>query len=147
MARRREMQGICNDLLGSFVSRYNDLGGYWALGFFQIQLQGSVGHELVFDLTGKTGEENQSPFPMQILYYRRALHRHLELRKMPPCWVKAARIVVRANSPAELDCRIEIAGDLGRTFIARKCVPARPHDPLRERCSGRTGGPANRNGK
>ena len=32
MARRTELKGTCNDLLSAFVSRNNDLEGYWALG-------------------------------------------------------------------------------------------------------------------
>ena len=50
MARRKELQGICNDLLDSFVSRYNDLDGYWALGKFQSYLQSNARGKLRFSL-------------------------------------------------------------------------------------------------
>ena len=32
MARRKEIKGIIDGLISSFISRNNDLNGYWAMG-------------------------------------------------------------------------------------------------------------------
>jgi hypothetical protein len=35
MARRKELIGIANGILGSFKSRNNELDGYWSIGVLE----------------------------------------------------------------------------------------------------------------
>lgn len=144
MARRKELQGICNDLLDSFNSRYNDLDGYWALGKFQTYLQSSAGQKLTFSLAGTATEK--SPFPRTQLYYRQALCRHLAIRNMPSSWVGNAYLCVRKHSRTKLECTLRATTDLGREFTATACVYARPHDPQMELRSGVKHGPSRQKG-
>jgi len=152
MARRKELQGVCNDLLDSFVSRYNDLNGYWALGVFQSHLQTSGGGELCFGLTKGPTDLEKSPFLITSTYYRGALRRHLRIRNMPSSWVTDGKIRVRTTSPTEfsptaLACSIELATDLSRKFGACKAINVRPHNPLVEHCSSGKHGPKNQKGE
>ena len=145
MGRRKELRSVCHDLLDSFVSRYNDLDGYWALGKFQAYLQSASEDRLRFDLADDGGGEDA--FPTTLSYYRRTLRRHLATREIPTAWVQNAVLVVEQNSPSELACVLKITDDRGKVFQSRKMVAARPHDPHRElrRCGQH--GPQNQKGE
>ena len=61
MGRRKELKGVCNDLLDNFVSRYNDLDGYWALGKFQTYLRSTSEDRLRFHLVADDGSTSAFP--------------------------------------------------------------------------------------
>lgn len=145
MGRRKELKSVCNDLLDNFVSRYNNLDGYWALGKFQAHLQSTSERHLSFYLVPDKG--SGSAFPTTLSYYRRAFHRHLAVRGIPEVWVLAAVISVEQKSPSELACVLRITDDRGKTFASQTTINARPHDPNRElrRCSQH--GPQNQKGE
>ncbi len=145
MARRKEMQGICNDLLESFVSRYNDLDGYWAMGKFQTFLQAETEEQLCFRLVG--GENEKNSFSQTLGHYRSALGRHLKTRNMPISWVEQASIEVQALSANQLICRFILTTDHGKDFSCQKTVSVRPHDPESEQRSGGKHGPKNQKGQ
>lgn len=147
MARRNEIQGVCNDLLDSFVSRYNDIDGYWALGKFQTYMQSNVAHELCFDLVGRSDTVRKHPFSQTSRYYSGALRRHLKVRTIPLSWVNQGKITIRAASSKELECCIEVVTDLGKVFTSRRDVTAQPYNPkLEQRSSGKFG-PKNQKGE
>ncbi|VAW04413.1 hypothetical protein MNBD_ALPHA07-2043 [hydrothermal vent metagenome] len=147
MARRLEIQGICNDLLDSFVSRYNDLNGYWALGVFQGFLRANSADELCFDLLDVEQCEIKTVFSQTSNYYQSALQRHLKTRNISSQWVEAGSIKVQRTSSTGLMCRIEIKTDLGRVFASQRHVMARPHDPMFELQSAGKFGPKNQKGE
>ena len=130
MGRRKELKGICNDLLDSFVSRYNDIGGYWALGKFQAFLQTKQEERLQFHLTRKNDEE--SVFQQTLDYYRLSFQRHLEVRNLCDTWVDRAVITVESQSSSQLNCVLQINADNGQKFEAKRLVAVRPHKPERE---------------
>lgn len=130
MGRRKELKGICNDLLDSFVSRYNDIDGYWALGKFQALLQTTHEEQLQFQLTREKGKE--SVFQQTLDYYRLSFERHLEVRNLSDEWVDRAVITVESQSSSQLDCVLKIKADNGLEFEEKRVVTARPHKPERE---------------
>lgn len=146
MARRTEIKGICNSLVDSFTSRYNDLDGYWALGKFQSFLQSNSGNELCFELIKRSDDAKTYPFSQTSSYYSGALHRHLGERSMPIGGAAKGTIILRAASPTAIECCVEIVTDLGRTFRSKRTVIARPHDPMRELRSAGEHGPRNQKG-
>ncbi|MEL7104483.1 MAG: hypothetical protein AAGM21_01080 [Pseudomonadota bacterium] len=130
MGRRKELKGICNDLLDNFVSRYNDLDGYWALGKFQAFLQTTKEERLQFDLTRENGEKGV--FQETLDYYRLSFQRHLRIRKLSDAWVDRAVITLEPQSSSQLSCALEINVDNGQKFVAKRLVTVRPHKPERE---------------
>lgn len=130
MGRRKELRGICNDLLDSFVSRYNDIDGYWALGKFQMFLQSPHEKQLQFHLTREKGKDGV--FQQTLDYYRLSFQRHLKVRNLSGAWVDSAVITVVSQSPSQLDCVLKIKADNGREFEAKRVVAVRPHKPERE---------------
>lgn len=149
MARRLEIQGICHDLLGSFVSRDHDLNGYWALGMFQRFLcpnqldmfksffRANQNKELIFDLMDVSRDDRKSIFPQTSAYYRSAFRRHLQIRNIPFNWIDGGEISVKGATPTELVCIVTVTTDLGRVFASQRNVTARRHDPKLEFQSAR----------
>lgn len=144
MARRKELRSVCNDLCDSFVSRNNDLDGYWALGKFQAHLQASSQARLQIDLVDDTA--SLRAFPTTQASYTRALYRHLAARGLPDAWVQAAVIRVTRTSPVQLTCAVDLTDDRGRTFASQQTVAAHPHDPTRWSRRAVKHGPRNRKG-
>ena len=130
MGRRKELKSVCNDLLDNFVSRYNDIDGYWALGKFQAFLLTTQEQQLRFHLMGRKGKE--SVFPQTLEYYRFSFQRHLSTRTLPDAWVDCAAITVESQSSSQLICTLEINADNGQIFESKRQVAVRPHKPERE---------------
>lgn len=132
MARRHQFQGICHDLLETFISRYNDLDGYWALGQYQAYVQGRNLEQLNFDLIGGTTDMDAHPFANTVTYYRGAVFRLLRANAMADTWLKEASITFKSIGPEQALCVARLMSDLGRTFRDEQVVKVRPHDPLME---------------
>lgn len=146
MARRSELQGICNDLLDSFISRCNDLGGYWALGKFQLFLKRKAVQELQFHLSTVPDPKTKAPYLLTSEYYRQAFQRHLKIRKIPHSWVQECYIKVKQKSESELMCRMYVTSDLGKEYVADRCVLVRPHNIYLENRRSDRYGPTNSKG-
>jgi hypothetical protein len=85
MARRRQFVGICRDVLDSFVSRYNDINGYWALGQF-VNILHTGPPELIFQLReGETLPSHANLGATSLCYYRAVL-RLMAANHMPQEW-------------------------------------------------------------
>lgn len=135
MARRSEFQGICNDLTNAFVSRNNELDGYWALGKMQGELQRQPHKELRIELISEI-EVNQNPtFSAIVARYRDVLLQALKSKNIPASWMWSCSIVVQSSSSNELCCECRIETDLGREYHSRLHMQVFPHDPERERRS------------
>lgn len=146
MPRRKQFKGICRDILDSFVSRYNDLDGYWALGKYVVFLIDAGQRELRFRLQiGATVPECAS-FSAAAKYYRRAVSRLMDANAMPDHWLADAEIRFRMMGSTEVLCEIEIVSDLGRTYRNARRIGVSPHNPLREVRRGRPFGPSNQMG-
>lgn len=144
MARRSELKVIAYDLLASFVSRNNDLDGYWALGFFQAYLQDGGPDVLLFDLLNGTCAPDHGPFRPTAAYYRTALLRQMAARKMPASWVVWAQIKVTSVAEDALSCQSRIVSDLGHRAVFDRRLRVFPHLALNESKRGGQHGPQNR---
>lgn len=134
MGRRKELKSVCHDLLESFVSRNNDLDGYWALGRFQAFLQSARKKQIEFDLTCEG--HGETAFPLTLTCYRQAFQRHLRVRTLPRAWVAQAVLAVAQDGPCALLCTFRIVDDRGKTLACRRKVTARTHDPRHEQRRG-----------
>jgi hypothetical protein len=146
MARRRQFKGICRDVLNNFLSRYNDLNGYWAVGqFAQIANSGSL-HNLKFQLReGVTVPPYPECNPTSSYYWRTVL-RLMAANKMSAGWLSDASIVFSMVGPNIASCSIEITTDLGRIYSLTKKVAVRPHDQMKEHRRLDGFGPSNQKG-
>ena len=146
MARRRELQGICNDMRDTFVSRYNRIDGYWALGLIQSHLLASNSTSLEFDLIEDKPGDAQDHFRATATYYRTALLRLLRSKSMPHEWVTGGAMKLTSLAADRLECRVQLTTDNGTTYESSSLVRARRHNPRIEYRSAGNQGPTNQQG-
>jgi hypothetical protein len=147
MPRRKQFKGICHDILDSFVSRYNDLDGYWALGQYAAFLMARSEDQLVFQLQGGSTVPEDARFTASAAYYRRATSRLMDASAMPPSWLADASITFSIMGPSKARCSIEIVSDLGRNYRSDIMIDVRPHDALIEYRRAGNAGPSNQRGR
>ena len=146
MAGSRALQGVCNDLLETFISRNNRIDGYWALGFFQAVLLGSPREMIWLDLVGFQEPEIGLRFRDTISFYRCALVRIATSKRIPIERIKSCCIDLRSLSPELIDCVVRLTSDRGVAFASRKSVHVRVHDASKEYRSGIRGPTTNQVG-
>lgn len=146
MPRRRELRGVAAGLLGSFVSRNNDVGGYWALGKLYTHARASKVQDVSVDLVTKAIDPPDDEFREMIAHFQQMLAEQVTARSLPSDWVKAATIAVTFSGaasnqwPADVfRCRVIITDDAGRAYRAEHDGACWPHASWRERRSGRAG--------
>ena len=143
MARRRHLKGVAAGLIGSFLSRNNDVDGWWALGLLRLGHLELDGPPLVIDLF--VDDEGDDVVVVAIrARYRDLLARLLERHGVDAALVCAARISVRVVPYDEsVDGLRPLRGDLirgiaeiiddrGVIFRATGMTRCDPHDPHRE---------------
>lgn len=92
MTRRRELKNIASGLLGSFISRNNDVGGYWGIGKLCLLAQKSVTGTVEIGLLSKTISPESVEFSKLIAGYFSFLQEHLAARDIPNIFVASAVI-------------------------------------------------------
>lgn len=100
MARRREIKNIASGLLCSFISRNNDVGGYWGIGKLCLLAQDSAITRVELDLLSETLLPESTEFSKLLQGYNSLLKRHLTARHIPDCWIVSA-IIELDFSPKE----------------------------------------------
>lgn len=137
MARRLEFQNIVDTGLAAFISRNNDLNGYWALGQLRNWLEDESAAQLVIPLMDGhlTGMKTQIFLLSQ--RFTEKLQFWMEGKNMPLAWVQDARLTVELTLSDRMyrdrmSCSFRIVSDLGRSFEAIHTLPVRRHDPRRE---------------
>lgn len=144
MPRRREIRGVAIGLLGSFVSRNNDVGGYWALGRLYKHALNTDAPDVRVDLFDLTITPPSDDYAAMAAHFQRMLGDQLSARKLPVDWVRAATICVefgRAKSPDSsgevFNCVVVITDDRGRAHSASANGACRVHSPVMESRSAR----------
>ena len=145
---KSNLQGIANGLLGTFVSRNNDIGGYWGLGILRSEAVATGQQEITIDLlieplaygaARNLGER-----------YRLWLRRMLSKQNLSLNELSVARITLRfANSFDEFpdvikdtrglpyQCSVELQRVSQKLYIATKVGVCALQDPSRDRQSTR----------
>ena len=140
---RRELLDIAGALAGSFVSRNNDLDGYWTLGLLRSYADSNhVGH-LRFDVAN-SGTQPENELLLRVAEtYRQLLARQLTTRRIAREVVVRAEVVLTFDRDAPnasslatygspFSCTVRLTDHRDREF--ERCIVGRcaPHDPRRE---------------
>lgn len=150
MPRRRQFRGIANAIANSFVSRNNDVGGYWALGILYLHAKQQSSLRLVIELKPERPDLGGEPFAAVARTYRNALAAHLVSLRLPFAWLASASVAVDFETAAlkplpfglhtignPFDCRVSLVDDRGRAYETTVHGRCWPHDPNRESRSTR----------
>jgi hypothetical protein len=150
MTRRGQLTDVAAGLVGSFVSRNNDIGGYWALGLLR-SLSDRVGVTLLrLDLRTASAEP-ADPTALDVARsYSAELQRHLGRRRIPNNVVIKAEINVQFLLSAQslrsastygqpVRCTVLLVDRQKRVHQRSLLTNCAPHNPARERRSNRAG--------
>lgn len=143
MARRKEFKAIAEGLLSSFISRNNDVNGYWGIGkLFSLMLREET-LIIEIDLINKIIIPQDKEFNNLVEDYSNRLRIQVDNRKLNRTYLKKAKIILIGYpnrpkislgqiAPNRIDCKLTITDDLDRKHEIEKQVWCREHDPKRE---------------
>jgi hypothetical protein len=92
VARRKELKNIVSGMYGSFISRNNDVAGYWGIGKLCLLAQQHETRTVRVDLLAKTIIPASLEFSKLVAGYFSILQRHLSTRRIPENWITSATI-------------------------------------------------------
>lgn len=140
---RRELLDVAAAVAGSFVSRNNDVNGYWGLGLLRSYADRNGLRSLRFDLLEGDPEPKSDPPALVADAYRRVLARQLTIRRIARGIVTKAEVLLTfdpdtPNTPsastygAPFSCTVRLTDHRGREFERIRIGCCSPHNPLRE---------------
>ena len=151
-----KVRHVAGGMLASFISRNNDLGGYWALG--QLYAEADPGTKtVVLDLLDGSARPARPACRASAARYARFLRHALEAHGVAPADLARADITVNfdvvpdvrlwsdpyGSSPGDPTlCTVTLALRDGRTAVARQYVHCWRHSTLLEARSARSGAEA-----
>ncbi len=149
MGRRKELKNIAYGLIYSFISRNNDVFGYWGIGKLYSHMLYSHRMEIKIDLINSTIWPQSKEFRYLIAEYSQRLFLQVEKRKIDSnCIVDAfilltgfpnkPKLELGKIAPNRMNCKLIIKDDLGKIHVAEKNVWCRKHNPRSEIKSART---------
>ena len=145
MKRRRNIQGVLYNFLGTYTSRYSDYKGWWLFGFLADEIQ-----QLKIDLLNQSPifEHKQMAFAVELA--KRKFREQMEKNRIPISWIHEAHLEI-AKLPQEKngfvngraiwgnDFRFAIQAktDCGKTYKTEVTIFVAPHNPTIESQSTR----------
>lgn len=139
MPRRKDFRGVAFGLLGTFVSRNNDVGGYWALGKLYKHARVSKAYEVHVDLVRSAIVPPNPEFSDMVRHFRQMLTDQLVARRLPEEWLREADVRVTffesksVDRPGDVfECLVTLTDDLGGTHKAQENGACWIHDSAKE---------------
>lgn len=145
MARRKELKDIASGLYGSFISRNNDVAGYWGIGKLCLLAEQQDVRKVRIDLLTKSMAPASSEFAKLVSGYGSILQRHLSAKRIPGNWMSSAiievdykpehpsgkhtPIVTRGNL---FRLTVTITDDMNKSHTVSGYGYCEPHDPKKE---------------
>ncbi len=145
MARRKDLKNILQGIVGAFVSRNNDLNGYWAIGKIY---KAAVDHKIEIvhlDLLGSSSSLGTAEINQLAQIWSEKLATELAKCNIPKGWLRTAKMTCEFTTDVQ---NIEVSGiypvgdlgkytfeiitDIGSTYSQSKIVKCRQHDASRE---------------
>ncbi|MCF6252785.1 MAG: hypothetical protein L3J75_16185 [Methylococcaceae bacterium] len=129
MARRKELKNIAAGLYGSFISRNNDVAGYWGIGKLCLlaekqQTSGVCINLLEDKMSPKCGEFNNL-----LSGYKEKLNKYLRSKDISESWVVSAEIHLNFKpEPPKKHIPITSWGSLFQLSVAIKDDRGKVHD-------------------
>lgn len=147
------LTNIASGLCGSFVSRNNDLGGYWAIGKLRLLAEQQGRLAVLLDVLASSMQPSSSEFAPVLARYRRLLAKlaglsgirleeitavRIRVDFAPPPWPRAT--YYKPQWGGQFVLTVTINADGRADGIMRHAGYCRPHDPASERRSTRPPG-------
>ena len=150
MPTRKELRGVAAGIAGHFVSRYNDVNGYWALGlFYKAAVDAGQNFFKLNILSGESTPEFRYSKRVSSDFHEMLL-KQLAARGFDELNVLSAivelefdvelpeqRKYIKTNLGEIFSCRVVITDDLNKQRSFEETGRCRQHDPSREHQSTR----------
>jgi hypothetical protein len=149
MGRRKDIRNLAYGLLHTFVSRYNDDDGYWALGKLHALAQAQGSTRLAFDLWGNAQADTAAIVSAMRARYGDWLRQGLRRHRFRAGDLQRAiismdferedlrrQIVGMGSNAPPMVCAVTLVDALGREYGVQTVLPCRPHDAARESRGG-----------
>ena len=156
MARRRQLKGVAAGVLGHFVSRNNDIDGYWVLGLLYAELLAGQNTGVRIELLAPPQSELGELGLTLAERFRRFLTQQLEGKKLHLSQLRSAAIDVSFKLSATdarwtarpsarheggwgepFHCQVLLTDDLGKRYAASHRGWCGVHAPSRALRSAR----------
>jgi hypothetical protein len=150
MRRRQELKGVACDFIGSFLSRNNDVCGYWGIGKLYREAINRCASSVAIDLLGFSIPPNWPVFQsIRAQYTQRLTH----IASKAAVQRSEAQIIVEFGTLGSCAtprwdsnhsygdpfvCTVSLVDSKGRTYNAVRAGFCAPHDPTKEGRSNRT---------
>ena len=147
MARRKELKNIASGIFGSFISRNNDVAGYWGIGQLSLLAQQHSVSIVRIDILAGFITPSSPLFSKLVSGYARILNGHLTSRNIHSAWVRSAEIELnfRPELPSKpvpvttwgslFRLTVAIIDDRGVKHEVNSYGYCSPHNPMKERRS------------
>lgn len=147
-ARRRNINAITYGLLHSFISRNNDVYGYWGIGKLYSHLISTNSESLEIDFVNLQIQPENSAFNFMIMAYSSKMYNHLSKVGLPAKTIQQATISLRGfknkptvqlgqMAPNQITIQIKIVDDLNKIYMRETNTWCRAHDASKESQSSR----------
>lgn len=148
MASRKVLKGILHAIIGSFISRNNDVSGYWAIGKLYALMEARDTQELKIDILSKKMEPGDEEFDSMLSVYKKMLSSQIGHLGLEGAQVQEAKILLQTfpdepipylkkSTPHRIYCQCLLRDDLNKTYSYKTDVWCWAHDPNKEHKSGR----------
>ena len=149
MPRHRKIRGVLANILGSFVSRNNDVSGYWAIGKLYDHARQHHMQTVTINLATKEILPNGFEFGPMLHKYSSLLADHFSPIGISLDALSMARVqlafdgaVTDARPPSSMPglpfrCTLEVIDKSAHVYFVSHVEVARPHNQLKETRSAR----------
>ncbi len=143
MGKKKQFKNIINGLLCSFISRNNDVNGYWGIGKLYSLMVKSESLKIEIDLINKTISPNDNEFKLLVSKYSAYLFNRMKVEKIDKKHLIKATVILIGYpnnpilslgilAPHKIHCRILIIDSLNTKYALEKNVWCREHNPKLE---------------
>jgi hypothetical protein len=143
MARRKEFKTIADGLISSFVSRNNDVYGYWGIGKLYAHMLSSKSMTLRIDLINGTIEPQNNEFEILINEFSKRLLMQIKNRGINENYLISAELIIKGYpnepspyfgkmAPNRMFCKLVIKDDLNKAHFSEANTWCREHNPTTE---------------
>jgi hypothetical protein len=148
MPGSRALKSIANGLVETFMSRNNDVFGYWGIGQIQRELEGYPDMVVELDLLHEKAAPDGQIARELAMHYSVYLFKSLARDGFASSAVTTAKVLVEfdtVRTPGTavgftwraFDCKVVLASRSGRVFSAARAGSSHAHDPGHEHRSKR----------
>lgn len=141
--QRRKIKFVADGILNSFISRNNDVDGYWGIGQLYTLMLQSNNMQIVINVKEKTIIPYDAVFNNMILFYHEKFFSTLKRCEISENRITSAKIILNGHlnekqislgltAPHRMECEFQITDELGIMRRVSKNVWCRAHDPKKE---------------